>query len=199
MPPPVSPPRRFGLNRRSRIVVALALLVAIVMALPVLLMVTGLLRPFAVPSEGMRPAISGGDRILVENFTYQRRKPGRGDIVVFKTAGLELPDDSTYFLKRVVGEPGDRVRLSDGVLFVNDRPTVLSNAAGAIHYVSQPMAKYFAQENVSVSVPEGKYFVLGDNSPSSLDSRFWGFLPAGNIVGRACFCYSPASRVGPIK
>jgi signal peptidase I len=179
-----------------RVLIGVAVVVGLVL---VLLRPLGLVRPFSVPTGAMTPAISRGDHFMMEGFTYVVRKPHRGDIIVFRSDGIaSLPADIIYN-KRVVGEPGERLRISDGKLYVNDRPMPLKNAAGDIHYVFLPGTQYLASSADSVKVPEGHYFVLGDNSSNSSDSRFWGFVPANNIMGRASVCYWPPARMGVVR
>ena len=143
----------------------------------------------------MAPAIEKGNHVLMEGMTYLRRAPRRGDVVVFRTEGIDLAQPDTVYVKRVVGEPGDRLLLSDGKLFINDQLMVLTNVAGPINYSSLPL--FGAQTNLTV--PAGCYFVLGDNSLNSLDSRMWGCVPRGNIMGRISYCYWPLDRIGAVQ
>jgi len=143
----------------------------------------------------MSPAISPGDHVMMEGFSFLVRRPRRSDIVVFRTEGIvSLP--ATIYVKRLIGEPGDILRLADGRLYVNDRHIALSNSAGEIQYVIMPRSTFLTSSNDNVTVPAGRFFVLGDNSSNSLDSRYWGFLPAKNILGRIWFCYWPPHRIG---
>jgi signal peptidase I len=89
---------------------------------------------------------------------------------------------------RIAGEPSDHIRLSEGKLFVNDKQVSLSNAVGEIAYDLPPHAETFSLKT-DLTVPDGCYFVLGDNSTNSFDSRFWGSVPRENIIGRVSFCY----------
>jgi len=163
----------------------------------ILLRLCNLLRPFSIPTGAMTPALSPGDHIMVEGFSFLFDKPHRGEIVVFKTAGIEsLPQDQIY-VKRIAGEPGEHVRISDGKLFINEKPVSLSNELGEIFY-NLPLA-FQNSAKTDVTVPNGCYFVLGDNSTNSLDSRFWGSVPRGNIIGRVAYCYFPLQRRGPVK
>jgi signal peptidase I len=190
-----------GANRRGRMPVGAAILVVAggvsVVGL-IVLRLADLICPFSVPTGAMAPAVSSGDHVIMEGLTYLSRKPRLGDIVVFKSEGLQMLPPSTY-LKRVAGQPGDRLRISDGKLYVNEAQVALSNANGQIHYVNMTGSTYLVSSNDTATIPDGHYFVLGDNSTNSLDSRYWGFLPAGNIRGRVSFCYWPPGRVGPVK
>jgi signal peptidase I len=194
---PLIRPSNAPLNRQTRIIVALAMLVACVMGTLILLRLCNMLRPFSIPTGAMTPAVSPGDHILMEGFTFLFGKPHRGDIVIFRTAGIEsLPQDEIY-VKRIAGEPGEHVRISDGKLFVNEKPVFLSNALGEIVYSLPLIAQTSAKTDVTV--PNDCYFVLGDNSTNSLDSRYWGSLPRANIIGRVAFCYFPPQRRGRVK
>jgi signal peptidase I len=158
-----------------------------------------LLRQINVSTSGMAPAIMAGEHVMIEGFTYLSSRPKRGDIVVFKSDGLAPMSSGQIYIKRVAGEPGERLRIADGNLYVNDKPVALSNATAVIHYTSLPRSTYLASSSDTATVPEGHYFVLGDNSTNSADSRVWGFLPARNILGRVTFCYWPLKRIGTVK
>lgn len=186
------------MSRRVKILIALALVPAFCYGALLVLRVCGLVRPFSVPTGAMTPAVSAGDHIMMEGITFLSRQPRRGDIVVFKTDGIATLPPATIYLKRVAGEPGDHVRISGGKLFVNDKQVSLSNAIGEIAYDLPPSAATFSPQT-DVTVPSGYYYVLGDNSTNSLDSRFWGSVPRGNIIGRVSFCYWPPERVGGVK
>ena len=193
-PPPVPlAPLRVNGSRRKLFLILLLL----IGSLPILLRLAGLLCPYKIPTSAMTPAMSPGDHFFMEGITYLFRKPHRGEILVFKTEGLDVPDKNSIFIKRLAGLLGERLRLADGKLFVNDAPVVLRNATGEIDYTnSWGRTPYLASSNDVVTVPAGHYFVLGDNSGNSMDSRYWGFLPAKSIKGRAFFRYAPSDRIG---
>ncbi len=139
-----------------------------------------------------------GDRIFSENVTYKTRPPHRGDIIVFKNDFTDSLPDHCYCCKRVAGEPGEHLRITDGKLYINDQWTGLTNQAGLIAYELPPLFSSRKQW-VDVLVPPGKYFVLGDNSTNSNDSRFFGFVPADRIMGRVSFCFWPWARAGRVE
>jgi signal peptidase I len=144
----------------------------------------------------MEPTIKAGDHMMMEGVTYLFHKPHRGDLMVFKTDGLEAVRPGEIYVKRLVGEPGETLRLMDGKIFVNDRPMPMQCSTGEIHYVSLPhFSRYLMTSNDTVTVPANAYFVLGDNSTNSWDSRVWGFVPAENVLGRIWFLFSPFGRV----
>lgn len=178
---------------------------------PVLLLVlvlrSFLAEPFKIPSESMVPTLEVGDFILVNKFTYGLRlpvlgikffsvgDPERGDVLVF------IPrHDNRYFIKRVVGLPGDKVTYKNQKLFINNRfvtaepvqlsdrqkpfvRTYVENLDESAHYIQLDTRKRGAEGEWIV--PRGHYFVLGDNRNLSEDSRYWGFVAADAVVGRA--------------
>jgi signal peptidase I len=197
-PPPLPQLSQAAMSRRSKLLIALALIPAFVVGALFVLRICGLVRPFSVPTGAMTPAVSAGDHVVMEGMTFVTRNPRRGDVVVFRTDGIASLPPATFYVKRVAGEPGDHLRISDGKLFVNDKQVSLSNAVGQIVYDLPPHAETFSPKT-DLTVPDGCYFVLGDNSTNSFDSRFWGSVPRGNIIGRVSFCYWPPQRAGGVK
>lgn len=139
-------------------------------------------RAFTVDGPSMFPTLSSGERLLVEKLTYRLRDPVRGEIVVFKPPS----DPSHYLVKRVIGEPGDTVEIRNGRIVVN----------GVVLDEPYARARIYGRSAV-YQVPEGHYFVLGDNRNNSQDSRSprVGFIPRRAIVGRAVVRYWPLDRV----
>src|SRR5215218_6172867 len=151
-------------------------------------LVFGLVRPFIVeafyiPSESMVPTLEVGDRVFVNKFIYRFSEPEHGDIVVFESVEGENED----LIKRIVGLPGDRVAVFDGVLFVNGERW------------EEPYVNKLFPDNSSYgppTVPEGEVFVMGDNRSNSRDSRFFGPISLDNIEGEAFIIFWPPSSVG---
>ena len=197
VPPPL-PHNRRSLNGRIKLLIGVALVPATISGTLLLLRICGLIRLFSMPTGGMTPAVSAGDHVMMETMTYLAHEPHRGDVVVFKSDGIALLPPATIYVERVAGEPGDHLRISDGQLYINDKLTTLSNATGKINYLS-PQFPGTPTLQTNVTVPEGCYFVLGDNSTNSFDSRYWGNLPRANIMGRIKFCYWPPQRTGFVK
>jgi signal peptidase I len=152
---------------------------------------------------------SRGDHIFVDRFTYHFRKPRRGEVIVFDTAHIpEIPSSSRgkFYIKRLIGLPDDVIRIDPPYVLVNgqildDRPAfqrIYSLKNGYNGYVIPgalvPVHTYFHSPADTYTVPDGHLFVLGDNSVSSLDGRFWGSLPEPDLVGRAVFVYWPITR-----
>jgi signal peptidase I len=197
-PPPLQKPSPASMHWGTKLVIGLALIPALLIGALSVLRFCGFVHPYSVPTGAMAPAVSAGDHIMTERFTYLFREPRRGDVAAFTGNGIPGLQPATIYLKRVAGEPGEHVRISEGKLFVNDKPVSLSNEMGEISYNVPPHAALVAPKQ-DVNVPEASYFVLGDNSTNSLDSRYWGNLPRGNIRGRVAFRYWPPRRIGWVK
>lgn len=133
-----------------------------------------------VPSSSMENNIMAGDRIFGYRLAYNNSDPARGDVVIFK-----YPDDETQlFIKRVIGLPGETVTIVDGKVYIDDSEEALSEP-----YLAQEMIGSFGP----FEVPEGSYFVMGDNRNYSNDGRFWNnhYVAKDKILGRALFRYMP--------
>jgi len=164
---------------------------------------------FVVPTATMEDTLLAGDRVLVQRFP--KPSPARGDMVVFV-----YPNDRRQtFVKRVIGVPGDRIRISGKIVYRNGAALNEPYAVHKTDYVDAyrdnfpsepgvplyPPAEEMLSKHVSngeVVVPEGEYFVLGDNRDLSLDSRYWGFIGAGDLIGKPLLIYDseeqPAGR-----
>jgi signal peptidase I len=148
----------------------------------------------------MAPEVGLGDGVVMEGFSYLFRKPRRGEVVLFHTGKMESfgGADQTY-IDRVAGVPGDELRIADGQLIVNGVATPLRNSAGEIRYADILPRYGLIHPMGSVTVPEGNYFVLRDNTVGPADSRWWGFVPASAIRGRAWMRYRPVNRIGWVR
>lgn len=183
----------------------------------VLLLRSFLVEPFRIPSGSMMPTLLIGDFILVNKFSYGIRlpvlndkvieigEPERGDIVVFRYP----KEPSVDYIKRVIGLPGDRVAYYNKKVYINGKPAKQvslgryqgvgqgANMSGAEHLLEDLQGVEHSilisrglpsMEGVFV-VPEGQYFVMGDNRDNSNDSRYWGTVPEQNLVGKAFFIW----------
>lgn len=133
-----------------------------------------------VPTGSMKNTIMPNDRLIAFRLSYLFSDPERYDIVVFKA-----PDDeSTLYVKRIIGLPGEKVNIIDGKVFIDDQEVPLSD-----DYIMEDMLGSFGP----YTVPENSYFMLGDNRNDSQDSRYWEntFLPKENILGKVLFKYYP--------
>ena len=191
-------PPQASTSRRAKFIIGLACIYAFIIGALIVLRIFGLVRPFSIPTGAMTPALSAGDHVIMEGMTFLTRKPRRGDIVVFRTDGVASLPPAQYYIKRIAGEPGDHLRISEDKLFINDKRVSLSNAVGEIAY-GLPRRAETLSPTTDLTVPDGCYFVLGDNSTNSFDSRFWGSVPRGNIIGRVSICYWPPQKVGGVK
>lgn len=141
-----------------------------------------------IPSESMLPTLEIDDRLIIEKISYRFRKPKRGDVVVFSpTDTLKEQNYKEAFIKRVIGIPGDVVKVKNGNVFVNNQKLTEK------YILHPPEYDYPAME-----VPEDQYFVLGDNRNNSYDSHYWGFVPLENLIGRAAVRFWPPDRLGPL-
>ncbi len=164
---------------------------------------TFVVQAFKIPTGSMRSTLLEGDLILVNKFIYGAkipllnasfpavRQPHRGDVIVFIYPESPKKD----FIKRLVGLPGETVEIKDGTIYVNDKP-LIDSVFNQRYYYNRGE---FGREGVKIKVPQDSFFVLGDNSASSQDSRYWGFVPRKNILGRALLIYWPPQRIRIIK
>jgi len=201
------------------------LVIAIVI---VMFLRSSIIEPYKIPSGSMIPTLFIGDHIFVNKFAYgfkvpfteffldkplflsEEKLPARGDVIVFK-----FPKDPTInYIKRVVGLPGDQIKIRDKILYINDveikteklvspsledgiendddRRTLTLYAEdllGVKHPVLYNMQQLLNSDFGPVTVPTGKLLCLGDNRDKSSDSRFWGFVPVENIKGKAMFVW----------
>ncbi|MCX5686232.1 MAG: signal peptidase I [Candidatus Omnitrophica bacterium] len=173
-----------------------SIIIAVILAL---LIRTFVVQAFKIPSGSMIPTFKVSDRIFVNKFLYGAkvpftdfnlpavRQPKRGDIIVFISPETPKKD----FVKRLIAVSGERVEIKDGKIFIDgkqaDEPSIRSN-----YYYN---AGDYGKEGAAVVVPNGSYFALGDNSASSRDSRYWGFVPKKNLLGKVIFIYWPLHRM----
>lgn len=138
-------------------------------------------RSYVIEGDSMLPGLHSGDRVLVNQLAYRWGAPSRGDLVVFRFPQPWLHRD---LIKRVIGLPGDVVTIRPGRVQVDDRILHEPYVRTIERYVYGP-----------IRVPDGQYFVLGDNREISYDSHQWGFLPAGDIYGRVMLTYWPVGAL----
>lgn len=147
-----------------------------------------------IPSESMRPTLEVGDRLIVEKVTYHFTQPHRGDIVVFNPPE-RAGGNGNAFIKRVVGLPGDKIRIQDGKVLINGAALTEPYIAEAPMYMEPDWEGLGMGEG---TVPKGMVFVMGDNRNNSQDSHVWGALPIKNIIGQTVFRFWPPTRLGPV-
>jgi signal peptidase I len=169
-----------------------------------------LVKPFRIPSESMVPTLQIGQRVLVDRVSKNFSNYDRGDILVFKppqgaesnscgvqhaeTSACPTPTDDrsdTNFIKRVVAVGGDRVKVLSGAVYVNGRRQ------------KEPFARFDDSCNIcnlpdEVRIPQGHYFMMGDNRGASADSREWGPIPKDWVIGQAFATYWPPKKIGTL-
>jgi len=178
------------------------------------------LEAFKIPSGSMIPTLKIGDHLLVNKFVYGPRipftdtrifawkEPKRGEIIVFRYPR----DEKKNFIKRVIGLPGDKIQIADGILMINDQPVALTEQGyrddeknggfsftnkaqlfeerlGAVNHHIQYYREQSSENYGPVIVPKNNVFVMGDNRDNSADSRVWGFVKYDKILGRALIIY----------
>ena len=156
--------------------------------------------PYRIPTSSMEPTLhcahvlqgdgcegKRSDRVLANRLVYHIRDPRRGDVVVFTTPAKAVEKCGTggTFVKRLIGLPGEAVSQRDGRIFIDGRP------------LDEPYVMPERRDTVSGGweVPEGHYFMMGDNRLNSCDSRVWGTVPRENLIGTVFATYWPPSRV----
>ncbi len=151
-----------------------------------------LFRPFEVKGESMFPNFKDSQYLITNIIGLKLNSPKLGEVIVFKSP--TEPDKD--FIKRVIGVPGDTVMVKESHVYLNGKmldetkyllPSVVTSGGS------------FLREGEQVTVPEGYFFVLGDNRPFSSDSREWGFVPKNNIIGDSFFVYWPIKSAGVIN
>lgn len=145
-------------------------------------LVHSLVGRYRIDGSSMYPTLQDGEYLIINNVTYLLDEPQQGDIVVFRHPRNEL-----NLIKRVVGLPGDNVRIENGTVWVNGEQ------------ISEPYVADTPSYSGNWDVPEGSYFVLGDNRNNSSDSHSWGFLPEENLLGKAFYVYWPPTDWGEVR
>lgn len=178
-----------------------SIIIALILAL---LIRTFIIQAFKIPSGSMIPTFEIGDRIFVSKFIYGAkvpftdmrlpalRQPQRGDIIVFVSPESPKKD----FVKRLIALEGETVEIKNGNIFINGNQIEGPMSIRSNYYYNRGD---FGKEGEAITVPKGFYFALGDNSANSRDSRYWGFIPKQNLIGKAVLVYWPLSRIRIIK
>lgn len=151
----------------------------VLLALVLFLIINALSARVRVENISMEPTLQPGEFLLINRVTYKLGEPHIGDIVVFHAPEVEDLD----YIKRLIGRPGDVVRVESGTVYVNDQP------------LYEPYIAQVPNYNGTWEVPEGQVFVLGDNRNNSSDSHLWGFVPVEDIVGKALLVYWPVEAI----
>jgi signal peptidase I len=185
------------------------MIVAVALGLALLIQAF-LVKPFRIPSESMVPTLEINQRVLVDRVSFRFSDPSRGDIVVFKppkgadlnTCGVNHPDNQpcpkptpgkseTNFIKRIVAEPGDRLSVRQGRVYIDGERQDEEFARISADCATCNMEK-------EITIPPDHYFMMGDNRGESADSREWGPVPKKWIIGNAFATYWPPKRIGTL-
>lgn len=160
-------------------------LIALLIVLPIRVFIA---QPFIVSGASMETTFSTGQYLIVDQITYHFEEPKRGDVIIFRYP----KDPSKFFIKRVIGIPGDTISISGSdVTIINEtHPDGVHLEEEAYVHSMRPSA------TITENLGEGEYFVMGDNRDASSDSRAWGVLQRENVVGRAFLRLFPFSKVG---
>jgi signal peptidase I len=158
----------------------LDLLETIMLAAVMYLIIQALTARIKVESTSMVPTLRANDYVVVNKLAYKLGGPSRGDIIVFK-----YPPDPTQipYIKRVIGLPGDQVHIAGGKVYVNEVQ------------LAEPYLRVSTNQGGDWTVPEDSLFVMGDNRNGSSDSRAWGMVPLGNVIGKAEVIYWPPKHM----
>jgi signal peptidase I len=165
-------------------------------------------KPYQIPSGSMEPTLDPGQRVLVDRVTYRFTDPAIGDVIVFhppvganaekcgvhQAANEACPqpinkESDTNFIKRIVAGPGDRLSIRGG------HPVVNGKVANE-DFIKPCQGGNDCNLPHTITIPDGHYFMMGDNRGASDDSRFWGPVPRAWIIGQAFFTYWPLDRIG---
>lgn len=151
-----------------------------------------IIQPFIVEGHSMDPTLSDKDYLLIDKISYKFFQPQRGDIIVFRYP----KDERLNYIKRVIGLPGERVRVTDREVTVFNSEDSISMVLNE-NYLLDPDGKKIntGQKVIEVEIPANSYFVMGDNRLGSSDSRIWGALDKSEIIGRFLFRLFPLNHL----
>lgn len=146
--------------------------IALVIVIPIRYLI---FQPFFVKGQSMEPNFENGDYLIVDEISYKLRDPKRGEVVVFKYPN----DTSQRYIKRIIGLPEETVVIENNKIEISNQ-----EGSKVLDESTYLPSSTFTPGNIKITLGEDEYFVLGDNRPSSSDSRRWGALPREDIVGR---------------
>ena len=164
--------------------------IVVVMAIMVMIYFF-IMSPQEINGASMEPNFHNGEYILTNKIEYKIIEPKQGDVVIFKSPRNKDID----YIKRIIGLPGDTVALRNNKIYVNDKPLEEGYLAPDIYIFGGS----YLREGSEIVVPQGKYFVMGDNRPHSSDSREFGPIAKEDFIGKAILRYWPFGKTGLIK
>jgi signal peptidase I len=143
--------------------------------------------------------VTRGDHVFVNKLIWNFRKPKRGEIMVFYTTGINSLPQGTHYIKRMCGMPGESVSIDEPNLVINGKVVKQPDTIARIEsckngYTGYQLAGNLSTPDKSWKLDDDEYFAMGDNTGNSRDSRYWGSVPAKNLVGPACVVYWPFSK-----
>jgi signal peptidase I len=145
------------------------------------------IRAYKIPTQAMSPTLEIGDRLVADMNAYKKNTPARGDVIIFKYP----KNESVLYIKRVIGLPGEKLEMIGRTVYVNGKAL----AEGPVQYIDpDSIHGHYGPYDI----PQGQYFVMGDNRDNSQDSRFWGFVKQHQLLGQARYLYwaKDKSRIG---
>ncbi len=148
---------------------------------------TFIAQPFIVSGASMEPTFENADYLIVDELSYRLGQPAYGDVVIFRYP----KDRSKFFIKRIIGLPGDTLKINGSSIVIVNK----EHPEGAAFNQSFIAPERQSNDHLSVTLGPNEYYVLGDNRKASSDSRYWGTLPARDLVGRALVRLFPLSSI----
>ena len=153
--------------------------VVVVALVAVYLIRNFLVQPFLVSGASMVPTFAHGDYILIDELSFRFRHPERGEVIVFRYPN----DESTYFIKRVIGMPFDRLILKDGKIIIVNAENPHGKTLDETYLPAGVVTTPHGNGKFDFTLGANQYFVMGDNRPYSFDSRDWGVVAASEVIG----------------
>lgn len=158
-------------------------LIAAAVVVPIRLFIA---QPFIVSGESMSPTFENAEYLIVDELSYHLREPQRLEVIIFRYPR----NPSEFFIKRIIGLPGETVRIRSGVVYVDTKD------GETLTIEEDYITNKGNGSDLTYRLGSEDYFVMGDNRPQSSDSRIWGTLPRDNIIGRAFLRLLPPQHIG---
>lgn len=160
----------------------------IILSLIIALIITTFVKPTIVKNYSMSPTLNENNFLLINRFLYKRSTPEAGDIIVFQSDLKTEDGQDKLLIKRVIGVPGDEIKIEEGKVYINDELLKEDYIPGV-----------YTEGDIDMIIPENKIFVMGDNRNNSLDSRELGLVDFETIVGKAFLRLYPFDKIGFLK
>lgn len=166
---------------------AIVIIIALAIAMPIRFFIA---EPFVVSGASMDPTFGSGQFLIVDRLTYRFNEPQRDDVVVFKNPN----NTSIYFIKRIIGLPGETIEIKDGKIFITN-PTATSSVGLSETFIAN---SHISHDNMKITLGQNQFFVMGDNRADSFDSRSWGPLNRNLMIGRPILRLLPINKLSII-